>query len=67
MVVFLIFSSLAIKSLNKLGFKISSYYTFGRYFPGAGKWSIILYIIILAALVGIVLVFSKYQLKLSPA
>lgn len=63
-VTFILFSVLSIKSLNKLGFKFSSYYTFGKYFPGAGKWSVTIYVVILVILVSLLIFLSKFASRL---
>ena len=61
---FAFFSILSVRSLNKLGFKVSSYYSFGRYLPGAGKWSVGIYVLILITLVGLLIFLSRFAPRL---
>lgn len=61
--VFAVFSYLALRSLAKLSPKFSHYYEFGGFFPKAGRWSIIVYAVILAIILSLVLYFGRDQIR----
>ncbi len=68
LVIFFIFSYLAVQSLGKLSPKFSHYYEFGAFFPKAGRWSIIVYLLILAAILSLVFYLGRTEiLKFFPA
>jgi len=66
-ILFLVFSYIANLSLRKLSVRSSSYYDFGRVFPHAGRWAVIVYIIGIAILLFIFAFFGKISLTASPA
>lgn len=60
--VFFIFSFLAIKSLGRLNPKFNRFYDFSAFFPKAGRWSVVFYLIILAVIIGLVLYLGKGEI-----
>lgn len=61
--VFFVFSFLAINSLGRLNPKFNRFYDFGAFFPRAGRWSIVFYLIILTIIIGLVLYLGRGQIE----
>jgi hypothetical protein len=54
-------------SLRKLKVKVYSYYPFDQFFPQAGKWSIIYFLIVILLLGALIYFLGKGGFYLSPA
>ncbi|GEM_PF-6339206 len=55
------------KFLGRLSPQFSSYYDFGKYLPGSGKFVFVLYLIFIIVVIIALLVFAQINLKVIPA
>lgn len=60
--VFFVFSYLALKSMARLSPRFNKFYDFGAFFPKAGRWSVVVYLIILTVIISVVLYLGRDQI-----
>lgn len=58
---------IALRSVRKLKIEIFSYYPFDLFAPKSGKWSIVYFLLSLAALLGVIYLLFLLQTPLRPA
>jgi len=60
--VFFVFSFLAIKSVSKLNPRFNRFYDFSAFFPKAGRWSVLFYLLILTVIISLVLYLGRGEI-----